>query len=175
MSTPDLERRGGQVRPMEERDLALVLEWRNHPEVRHFMYTRHEIMPDEHRRWFETCRQQPGRHLLIYDEEHAPLGFINLSPTGFSGVADWGFYAAATAPKGTGQRLGRAAMRYAFQTLGLHKVCGEALEYNERSIRMHERLGFSREGCLREHYFDGTTYHSVIRFGLLSQEWADNS
>lgn len=175
MSMPEPDDHRGQVRPMDSNDLALVLEWRNHPDVRRFMYTRHEISMAEHREWFERCRGQTDRHLLIYEEAGAPCGFINLSPTGFSGVAKWGFYTATSAAKGTGRRLGRAAMQHAFHTLSLYKVCGEALAYNERSIRLHERLGFAREGCLREHYFDGTTHHSVICFGLLCHEWTDNS
>lgn len=164
-------RDAGRLRPLAEADLTLVLDWRNHPDVRRYMYTRHEIAPSEHRRWFEQCRQQPGRHLLVYEEEGLPRGFVNLGPTRFTGVADWGFYAATDAPRGTGRRLGLAAMDHAFRTLGLHKVCAEALAGNERSRRLHEALGFREEGMLREHYFDGTHYHSVICFGLLGREW----
>jgi hypothetical protein len=34
---------GMSARPMEQRDLANVLSWRNHPDVRSYMQTRHEI------------------------------------------------------------------------------------------------------------------------------------
>lgn len=163
------------LRPLTEDDLALVLAWRNHSEVRRYMYSRHEIDADEHRRWFAQCQGQPGRHLLIFEEEGRATGFVNFSPSRFAGSADWGFYAAPDAARGTGRRLGAAAMTLAFGRLGLHKVCGEALAGNERSIRLHEALGFQREGMLRDQYFDGAAYHSIVCFGLLGREWRPQS
>ena len=87
------------------------------------------------------------------------------------GIADWGFYAAPDAPKGTGRKLGASALTYAFARLELHKVCGQALDFNERSIHFHLRLGFQQEGVLREQHFDGEQYHGIVCFGLLATEW----
>lgn len=161
----------GRLREMAERDLPTVLQWRNHPDVRRFMYTQHIINPDEHARWFARSAGEPGVRLLIYERNEVPRGFVNISATRSAPVADWGFYLAPDAEPGTGSALGAAALEYAFARLKLHKLCGEALGFNERSIRFHERLGFAREGVLREQYFDGEQYHDVIRFGLLAAEW----
>lgn len=159
------------LRPMNEGDLQRVLSWRNHPEVRRYMYTQHEIPLEEHARWFFQASQDPERHLLVFEIGTTPLGFINLHQIASGGIADWGFYAAPDAPKGTGQALGQAALRYAFEALGLHKLCGQALAFNKRSIRFHLTLGFQREGVLRHQYFDGSQYQDVICFGLLANEW----
>lgn len=159
------------LRPMALADLEMVLAWRNHPEVRRYMYTQHEITLDEHRRWFELSAANASRHLLVFEAAGVPLGFINFNLLGGGEVADWGFYAAPDAPKGSGRQLGQAALQYAFTTLGLHKICGQALAYNERSISFHRRLGFQQEGLLRDQHFDGERYHSIICFGLLQQEW----
>lgn len=160
-----------ELRPMTETDLAQVLIWRNHPEVRRYMYTQHEITPEEHRRWFERCRHNPKKHLLIFAVKHQPLGFVNFNVNGDGGIADWGFYAAPDAPKGSGRQLGRAALQHAFCQLKLHKVCGQALAYNTRSIQFHQSLGFQQEGLLRDQHFDGENYHHVICLGLLRHEW----
>lgn len=156
---------------MCECDLELVLSWRNHPEVRRYMYTKHEISLEEHTRWFAHVAQDPERHLLVFEIGATPLGFINIHQIAPGGIADWGFYAAPNAPKGTGRSLGQAALKYAFKTMGLHKLCGQALAFNERSIRFHLNLGFQREGALRQQHFDGQVYHDVICFGLLANEW----
>lgn len=161
----------GGVRPMCEEDLERVLSWRNHPEVRRYMYTQHEISLDEHVRWFAQASQNPKRHLLVFEIDAKPLGFINIHQIASGGIGDWGFYVAPDAPKGTGQALGQAVMRYAFEVAGLHKLCGQALVFNERSIRFHVKLGFQREGVLRQQYFDGQQYHDVVCFGLLANEW----
>lgn len=161
----------GRVRPMTAQDLERVLEWRNHPEVRRYMFTRHEIAPAEHAAWFERASRDASRHLLVFEADGVPMGFVNFHAPGAGGIADWGFYLAPDAPRGTGRKLGHAALGHAFGVAGLHKVCGEALAFNERSIRFHLNMGFVQEGVLRDQHFDGEQYHSVVRFGLLRQEW----
>lgn len=159
------------VRSMVQADLEMVLEWRNHPDVRRYMYSQHEISLDEHRRWFEQSALNPARHLLVFELDGAPVGFVNFNRLNSYVVADWGFYVAPDAPKGSGRLLGRAALNHAFNELALHKVCGQALAYNERSINFHRRLGFQQEGILRDQHFDGEHYHYVVCFGLLRHEW----
>lgn len=160
-----------QIRPMVHADLGRVLAWRNHPDVRRYMYTQHEITLDEHQRWFERTLPDPKKHLLIFEVNHLPLGFVNFNEVGNGGIANWGFYVAPDAPKGSGRQLGCAALSHAFTQLKLHKVCGQALAYNQRSILFHQSLGFQQEGTLRDQHFDGERYHNVICFGLLSREW----
>ena len=164
-----------QIRPMVCADLELVLTWRNHPDIRRYMYTQHEITLAEHQRWFERTLPDPKKHLLVFETNHQPLGFVNFNETGVGGIADWGFYAAPDAPKGSGRQLGRAALNHAFTQLKLHKICGQALAYNERSIQFHQTLGFQQEGILRDQHFDGERHHHVICFGLLGHEWQPNS
>ncbi|TDR57254.1 UDP-4-amino-4,6-dideoxy-N-acetyl-beta-L-altrosamine N-acetyltransferase [Halomonas ventosae] len=160
------------LRPLQEADLAQLRHWRNHPEVRRYMYTRHEIGEAEHRAWFQRAQVDPHRHLLLAEREAQPFGFVNIQLEDAEAQrATWGFYLAPYAPRGSGQALGRAALAHAFGDLGLHKLCGDALAGNERSLRFHERLGFTREAHLRDHHFDGHTYHDVIGFGLLRSEW----
>lgn len=162
------------LRLMVHADLERVLAWRNHPEVRRCMYSQHEITLDEHQRWFERSLRDPRKHLLIFESGNQPLGFVSFSVLASGGIADWGFYAAPDAPKGGGRRLGQVALDHAFTQLKLHKVCGQALAYNERSIRFHQSMGFQQEGILRDQHFDGERYHHVICFGLLSHEWQPN-
>jgi UDP-4-amino-4,6-dideoxy-N-acetyl-beta-L-altrosamine N-acetyltransferase len=152
-------------------DLEQVLAWRNHVDIRQYMYTQHEIGLAEHRKWFERASQDPLRHLLVFEVDSVPLGFVNFSRLTSSSVADWGFYIAPDAPRGSGRQLGRTALEYAFRQLDLHKVCGQALDFNERSIRFHLTMGFQQEGILRDQHFDGERYHAVVCFGLLSHEW----
>lgn len=160
-----------RVRPMVDADLEQVLQWRNHPEVRRHMYTRHEITLQEHRQWFERCTDDPRKHLLIFEADRVAMGFINFSRSADGGIADWGFYLAPGASRGSGSGLGRTALAHAFGPLQLHKVCGQALATNERSIRFHQKLSFQTEGVLRDQHFDGTRYHDVVCFGLLRREW----
>lgn len=159
------------IRSLTTDDLPLVLSWRNHSNVRQFMITQHEITLDEHSNWFEKCRQDPTRRLLIVEELGMSIGYVQFSGVAAGGAADWGFYACPDAPKGTGRKIGTTALNHAFNELKLHKVCGQALAFNNASIAFHERLGFVKEGVLRDqHRLDGT-YYDLICFGLLKHEW----
>lgn len=168
----NIESFAGRVRSMTDADVTTVLEWRNHPDVRRSMFTQHEIGLEEHRRWFENSASDPRRHLLIYEAQGMPRGFVSLIVADHPNVADWGFYAAPDASRGTGRAMGHHALNHAFNVLKLHKICGQALAHNERSIGFHRALGFQQEGVLRDQHFDGRNYHAVICFGLLAQEWA---
>lgn len=159
------------MRPMVAEDMELVLRWRNHPDVRRHMYTQHEISAAEHAAWFERSQRDRSRHLLIAEERDGPVGFVNFKETEFGRIAEWGFYAAPDAPKGTGRRLGVAALDYAFSTLGFHKICGQVMESNERSIALHRALGFSEEGTSRAPRVVNGRRERVFCFGLLANEW----
>jgi UDP-4-amino-4,6-dideoxy-N-acetyl-beta-L-altrosamine N-acetyltransferase len=160
-----------QIRSMTEEDLTMVLAWRNHPEVRRFMFTQHEISLEEHTQWFMRVVQDNTRRLLIVQDQGSPIGYVQFSNVELGGVADWGFYARPAAAKGTGSKLGASALDHAFGQLRLHKVCGQAIDTNQASIRFHERLGFKREAVLRDQKRMNDQYQTLICFGLLAHEW----
>lgn len=164
---------GFSVRHMQESDAELILGWRNHPEIRKWMLTQHEITLEEHMRWFQRSSVDPEKLLLVVEDCCEPVGFVNFTGVVAGGATDWGFYVAPGALKGTGRKLGRAALNHVFRDFRVHKVCGQALEYNVASIGFHEALGFQREGVLREQHLINDSYHDLICFGLLSSEWAN--
>jgi hypothetical protein len=82
-------------------DLGLVLGWRNHPAVRGSMLSQHEITAAEHQAWFERAGQDASRKLLVAHDGERALGFVHFSHALEGGAADWGFYAAPDAPRGS--------------------------------------------------------------------------
>ena len=163
-----------QIRSLKAADLKCVLSWRNHTDIRRYMLSQQEITEGEHYRWFERASNDPTKKLLIVEENELALGFVQFSGVAKDAIADWGFYAAPAAPKGTGRKLGITALNFAFDFLKLHKVCGQALKFNTASIYLHQALGFQQEGILRDqHKIDGF-YQDLICFGLLRHEWRLN-
>jgi RimJ/RimL family protein N-acetyltransferase len=74
-----------------------------------------------------------------------------------------------------GQGLMREALdvlvAYTFETLGLRRLEADVDPRNAASIRCLERLGFQREGYLRERWFVGGETQDAIIYGLLRREW----
>jgi UDP-4-amino-4,6-dideoxy-N-acetyl-beta-L-altrosamine N-acetyltransferase len=159
------------IRELTEGDLPMVLTWRNHPSVRTFMLTQHEISLQEHRNWFERVKHEKNRKQLIVLDSSEPIGFVQFNPVSPGSIADWGFYTKPDATKGSGTKLGNAALKYAFQDLGVHKVCGQAIESNAASIAFHQKLGFIEEGRLRDQQQINGQYQTLVCFGLLANDW----
>jgi RimJ/RimL family protein N-acetyltransferase len=61
---------------------------------------------------------------------------------------------------------------FAFDSLGLHRLEADVDPRNEPSLRLLEKLGFRREGTLRERYFVGDEIQDTVMLGLLAPEWA---
>lgn len=60
---------------------------------------------------------------------------------------------------------------FGFRALGLHRIEADADPRNVASIRLLERLGFVREGYLRERYFQLGEAQDAVLLGLLRREW----
>lgn len=160
---------------MSENDLEYVLRWRNHPDIRRFMLSQHEITLAEHRAWFDRASRDETRALLVIEEYGQPLGCVIFSGVEKNATADWSFYSAPGNPAGSGTRICSTALDFAFSDLGLHKVAGQVLDFNRASIRLHQRLGFKQEGNLREHSLINGTYHNLVCFGVFSSEWLNQN
>lgn len=70
----------------------------------------------------------------------------------------------------------RTALGFIFTHLQAHRVRLECSDANLRSIRLAERLGFTREACFRENRRepDGT-FSSTLIYGLLRSEFLQNA
>lgn len=162
------------LRPLTEEDLAFVRAWRNAPEVRRNMYSKHEITEAEHRAWFARLKDDAQSRWFIHKEaEGQPDGVVYFTQLHSDrGSSFWGFYVAPNALPGTGTRLGLDALDIAFSKLKLHKLNAEVIAGNEASLRFQKKLGFKEEGLFRDFHFDGENYVDVVRLGILATEWA---
>ena len=62
-------------------------------------------------------------------------------------------------------------LQFAFEKLGLNRVEADVDPRNEASIRLLERLGFQREGYLRERWLVDEEINDTVFYGLLRREW----
>lgn len=74
---------------------------------------------------------------------------------------------AAASPRWASKGTIRAILNYPFCQLGVQRVTALVQETNTRSVRMLDRLGFVREGYVRQAFEDGS---SMIVTGILREE-----
>ena len=76
---------------------------------------------------------------------------------------DWGH--------GFGREAIVLALRYAFNELNLHRVWLTTSSFNERALKLYERLGFRHEGRGRDHIrLDGRRW-DLVYMGILRHEF----
>lgn len=161
-----------QLRPITETDVPMILEWRNHPDVRRMMYTQHVITAEEHLAWWRSQHGRDDRRHFIFEADDVALGVVSFSAINFvDRMADWAFYARLPAPKGTGRRMESAALDFAFQEIGLTKLCCEVLSFNTRVIDLHKSFGFRIAQILQDHVKIADKYETVVRLALTYASW----
>ena len=64
-----------------------------------------------------------------------------------------------------------AVFNYAFDELNFHRIEADVDPRNAASIRALERLGFQREGYMRERWHVNGEIQDAVFFGLLKPDW----
>lgn len=72
---------------------------------------------------------------------------------------------------GYGTQLMLAALTFAFEELNLHKVTLGVFDFNTSAIKCYEKVGFKKEGLLRDARKNGDEYWNLIEMGILESEW----
>jgi UDP-4-amino-4,6-dideoxy-N-acetyl-beta-L-altrosamine N-acetyltransferase len=162
------------LRSIEEKDLPMVLEWRNKESVRNNMYTDHVISFEEHRKWFSGLQGRKDQIHLICECSGLTIGvvnFVQINPA-FQ-RAFWGFYLGGEQPPGRGVAMEYVALEFAFTELKLRKLCCEVIAFNEGVLKLHKKFGFQEEGLYRQHIIKQGKVEDVVSLALFASAWQE--
>lgn len=73
--------------------------------------------------------------------------------------------------QGLGTEMVRAVLRIGFEELGLHRLGLHVFDFNASAIACYEKVGFRKEGRLRDAYRIGDSFWSVYAMSMLEEEW----
>jgi [ribosomal protein S5]-alanine N-acetyltransferase len=65
----------------------------------------------------------------------------------------------------------KQVLQYSFLELRLNRIGAVVYIENEASSNLLEKLGFKKEGELREYLFQNNSYHNTSMYSLLKREW----
>jgi len=162
------------LRDLRPDDEPVILRWRNLPDVARYMYSDHQITPEEHGKWFSSIPDDPKRRYWVIVCDGEDVGLINLYDIDVANSrCFWGFYLASPSMrgKGVGSFAWHSVLRHVFDDLGLNKLCSEVLGFNEQGIKLHARFGFQQEGLFRQHVVKDGEPMDVVRLAILREEW----
>ncbi len=76
--------------------------------------------------------------------------------------------------KGYGGKALALWIDWLFSELEFHRVGLETWSYNTRMLGLADKLGFRREGCVRQLQLWNGSWHDRHLFGMLREEWSGN-
>jgi [ribosomal protein S5]-alanine N-acetyltransferase len=165
------------LRPLGLEDAAALTTWLNDPEVtRHLLIYRPltRMAEEAFLRKISESETDVGLGIVVRETEQF-LGGLGLHQFDFRNRhAQFGIFLGEKSAwgKGYGTEATRLMVRYAFATLNLNRVWLHVYEYNERALRVYEKVGFRTEGRLRQDTFRDGRFWDTIVMAMLREEWA---
>jgi len=170
------------LRPIERKDVRLLIEWFNDKEVTQNL-TQYYLPFTQERgiSWIETINVSKKDIFLIIELRRdsdkladEPIGIAGIQGINWKDKNAIGFVIIGEKDhwgKGYGMELAELFLGYCFETLNLHRISTSVISFNKRSVNLHKRLGFTQEGCQKEAVFKDGNYHDLLLFGLLRSDW----
>ncbi len=93
-----------------------------------------------------------------WDEDNRSCGFRISLDTGFR-------------DRGFGTETTRLIVDYVFGELPIHRISLEVYDFNPRAAATYEKVGFRREGVLRDALWWDGEFHDTIVMSLLRTDW----
>ena len=164
------------LRPMTDKDLDIVHEWRNRDGVRQSMFNPQTIELENHTKWFKKTLSQLDVDYQILEYLGKPIGQANATNIdSVNNSCDWGFYLGEEdAKKGSGTVLGLLMLDYLFNHYQLEKVSTQILEKNLASLGLHKKLGFNDNGQI-EKELSNKLKTNVLLMSLDNNTWDKKS
>jgi ribosomal-protein-alanine N-acetyltransferase len=114
---------------------------------------------------------------VTLDSTDTAIGIFQLRQLepGF-GTAEWGF-AIGSAYWGSGvfQEGAELLVRFAFETVGVHRLEARAAVRNGRGNGALRKIGAVQEGLLRKSFLKDGEYHDQALWTILQEDWKANT
>lgn len=136
------------IRAAKDSDKWMVLEWRNHPDVRAVMLTDHIISSSEHEKWWQNSLINDDRCILILEKNSVPVGVILFNRINqLEKTAWWGFYLdnnslSQQQKTEAWMQAEKMAINYATDELRLYEMYGDVVYENKAVWLLHKKFGF---------------------------------
>ena len=168
------------LRAADDNDAEIIALSENHPEPRTSLFY---AIPTNKEEQLNRIKQRQKDHSTIYltickKDNNMPIGstaFFRIDWVGRMAI----FYIAIAEKenwnKGFGKESTKLMVDYAFATLNLNRIQLHVSTENDRAIDVYEKVGFKREGILREAMFFENHYVDFYVMGMLKSDWQKTS
>lgn len=166
-----------RLRKMAIEDVSIYHEWRNDIEVMQYTSPSLDVFTYADTENFVnaiTGSHNSKGYMIVEMSTGKPIGVTSLINIDYSNrnaeciidIGDKDYWS-----KGFGREAFQLLLEYAFNELNLHKVYLRVFSYNDRAIRLYQKLGFQEEGKLKEQLYRNGSWHDILFMGLLKSKY----
>ncbi|MDD2357038.1 MAG: UDP-4-amino-4,6-dideoxy-N-acetyl-beta-L-altrosamine N-acetyltransferase [Thiovulaceae bacterium] len=119
-----------------------VLSWRNHPDIKKWMYNDKDITLKEHLEFIESLKSRVDKRYFLVQQNDEDIGVIDLTNI-TSDDLEIGLYANPS-QRGVGNILMRVIIDYSFGKLHVKKIFAEVFSENSKASHLYQKHGFSQ-------------------------------
>ena len=160
------------LRALNQNDFQKVLEWANNPQLKYLTGTIYPVSELEHETWMKNKIIDKTERLFgIQDKTNNQLiglvglkkmDFINRNTELYIYIGEENYWG-----KGLGSEATSVATKFAFDELNFHRVYLMVFSYNTRAINSYEKVGFRKEGILKDSLYKSGKYHDKVLMALI--------
>ncbi|MGU3575654.1 GNAT family N-acetyltransferase [Brucellaceae bacterium C25G] len=174
MDTPELETTRFLMRKLRSDDAEALFSTFSDPKQCLYMSQPPFDDLEKFRDWL-TDTEWPGRTWIPVDKTNGSIaGRFAAYPGRDMAVLEMSYITVSNRQQqGVASECMRALISHLFSTKNYRKLYLEIDARNAASVALAERLGFVREGCLREHEVTHAGSCNVYIYGMLEQEWVN--
>lgn len=161
------------LRTVEKEDLKFLRDNINNPGVRTFLTIRKPQNLSQERNFYENIiSNDKDVHLAICQDEDI-VGIVSLEEDQDEvSVAEIGIWIDPEHHRNSyGTEAAKLITTYGFNTLNYHRIIARAYGSNTGSQKIWEKLGFTKEGELREQVYREGEFEDTYLYGVLKDEW----
>lgn len=176
MMLPTLATERIVLRPLVPEDAAAAHKFLSDEQVMRFWSSGpHADLAETESYIVHNCTGGAHESWAITEAEGPAIGWVNFTERR-PGVYEIGYILARDAwGRGIAREALGMAIAHVFETLGARRIFADTDPDNAASIALLERLGFAREGLLRQEWLTHLGVRDTIIFGLLASEWRSQS
>lgn len=163
-----------QLKPLERKHLSKCVEWLNDPEVTENLSFSEPISMEGEQRWYENLLRDDSTKVYAIETlsgEH--IGNVGLHDINMKDrKAELGIFIGKKSlwGKGYGTEAVSLALKLAFEGLNLNRVHLRTFTGNKRAQKCYEKVGFKKEGVLRQDSFKSGEYVDSVVYSVLAEE-----
>ncbi|MCT7912439.1 UDP-4-amino-4,6-dideoxy-N-acetyl-beta-L-altrosamine N-acetyltransferase [Arcobacter lacus] len=119
----------------------MILEWRNNPNVRKWMYTQDNINLENHLKFIEELKIKDDQLYFLVKKNENYIGVIDFIDINPNISLKMGIYTNPTL-KGNGKILLETIINFSFEILKVEKIFSEVFFENEKAYNLYKNYNF---------------------------------